>query len=224
MTRVFLVNNLFPDVVWVKEKIKVCSVVGSVTLQQHLLMQISFNPRLTKLFFVTRLTKGGCYNPLPRFSEPNPLWNWFWYQKVDMDLLYPYIPKWVQSAKALRSYDVIKTSRTWKFRYFAKNRRKFKISLYKFWISEFHRVFCLYKRKMVIPTCSVSFSFIVCRYFSKWWIILFLKLKRLQQPPLTLWLWGLTLPPGKVVPPFFFHENDRKGCKRDYLYAHGKFL
>ena len=40
-----------------------------------------FNPRLTKLFFVTRLTKGGgCYNPLPRFSKPNPLWNWFWYQ------------------------------------------------------------------------------------------------------------------------------------------------
>ena len=32
---------------------------------------LSFNPRLTKLFFVTRLTKGGCYNPLPRFSEPN---------------------------------------------------------------------------------------------------------------------------------------------------------
>ena len=22
------------------------------------------NPRLTKLFFVTRLTRGGCYNPL----------------------------------------------------------------------------------------------------------------------------------------------------------------
>ena len=41
---------------------------------------VTFNPRLTKLFFVTRLTKGGCYNPLPRFSKPNPLWNWFWYQ------------------------------------------------------------------------------------------------------------------------------------------------
>ena len=38
------------------------------------------NPRLTKLFFVTRLTKGGCYNHLSRFSEQNPLWNWFWYQ------------------------------------------------------------------------------------------------------------------------------------------------
>ena len=25
-----------------------------------------------------------------------------------MDLFYPYIPKWVQPAKALRSYDVIK--------------------------------------------------------------------------------------------------------------------
>ena len=34
--------------------------------------KLSFNPRLTKLFFVTRLTTGGCYNSLPRFSEPNP--------------------------------------------------------------------------------------------------------------------------------------------------------
>ena len=33
----------------------------------------NLNPRLTKSFFVTRLTKGGCYNPLPRFSKPNPL-------------------------------------------------------------------------------------------------------------------------------------------------------
>ena len=41
-----------------------------------------FNPCLTKLFFVTRLTGGGggSCNPLPRFSEANPLWNWFWYQ------------------------------------------------------------------------------------------------------------------------------------------------
>ena len=43
-----------------------------------------------------------------------------------MDLLYPYIPKWVQSATALRSYDLIKTCRTWKFWFFAKNRRKLK--------------------------------------------------------------------------------------------------
>ena len=32
------------------------------------------------------------------------------------------------------------------------------------------------------------------------------------------------LPPGKVVPPFFVHENDREGCKTDYLYALGNFL
>ena len=50
---------------------------------------------------------GGCCN-LPRFSEPNPLWNWFLYQKVGMEFLYSYIPKSVKSAKALRSYDVIK--------------------------------------------------------------------------------------------------------------------
>ena len=110
-----------------------------------------------------------------------------------------YIPKWVQSAKALRSYDVIKTCRTWKLRFFAKNRWKFKISLLKFWISEFHRFFLLYKRKMVIPTCFVSFSIIVCRCVSKWRIDVFLKLKTLHLP-LTLWLWRLTLPPGKVVP------------------------
>ena len=29
---------------------------------------------------------------------------------------------------------------------------------------------------------------------------------------------------GKVVPLIFFHENDHKGSKRDYLYALGKFL
>ena len=34
------------------------------------------------------------------------------------DLLYPYIPKWVQSAMALRSYDVIKHRGTWKFAIF----------------------------------------------------------------------------------------------------------
>ena len=31
------------------------------------------NPRLTKLYFVTRLTKGGYYNALKRFSLLNPL-------------------------------------------------------------------------------------------------------------------------------------------------------
>ena len=62
------------------------------------------NPRLTKLFFVARLTKWGCYNPLPRFSQPN-------------------------------KKDNVKSNAT---------------------------------------------------------------------TPLTLWRWQLTLPPGKVVPPFFF--------------------
>ena len=61
------------------------------------------NTRITKLFFVTRLTGGGVLQPLPRFSEPNPRWNWFWYQLVGMEFFYSNIPKWVQSAKALRS-------------------------------------------------------------------------------------------------------------------------
>ena len=132
-----------------------------------------------------------------------------------MDLLYPYIPKWVQSAKALRSYDVIKTCRTWKLRFFAKNRRKKKnkISLLKFWISEFHRVFYLNKRKMVIPTCFVSFSIIVCRYFSKWRINVFSKLKRLQQAPSPSDFDSLPYPRVRWYP-HFFHENDRKDVKK----------
>ena len=77
---------------------------------------------------------------------------------------------------------------------------------------------------MVIPTCSVSFSIIVCRYFSKWRIFCFLKTEKVAStPPHPLTLTAY-LPPGKVVPPIFFHENDRKGCKRDYLNALGNFL
>ena len=40
----------------------------------------------------------------------------------------------------------------------------------------------------------------------------------------TLWLWWRTLLLSKVVPPFFFHQNDLKGCERDYLDALGHFL
>ena len=145
-----------------------------------------------------------------------------------MDLLYPYIPNWVQSVKALHSYDVIKTCRTWNCNFLQKIGEKPKKSKFRYKSSEyqnFTRVFCLYKRKMVIPTCSVSFSIIVCRYFSKWQINVFLKLKRLQQPPSPSDFDGLPYPRVRWYPQFFFfHENDRKGCKRDYLYTLGNFL
>ena len=45
---------------------------------------------------------------------------------IDIDLLYKYIPKRVQSVKALRSYDVIKHGGTWKLRFFVKNIQKLK--------------------------------------------------------------------------------------------------
>ena len=132
-------------------------------------------------------------------------------------------PKWVQLAKELCSYDVIKTCRTWNcdfLRKIGKNSKfRYKSSEYQ----NFPGFFCLYKRKVVIPTCSVSFSIIVCRYFSKWWIKMSKNWKRLHPPP-TLWLWQLTLPRVRWNPQFFFHENDHKGCKRDYLYALGNFL
>ena len=63
---------------------------------------------------------------------------------------------------------------------------------------------------MVISRCSVSFSIIVCIHFSKWRINVFLKLKKVASTPLTFWLWRLTLPPGKVVPPIFFMKMTAK--------------
>ena len=82
----------------------------------------------------------------------------------------------------------------------------------KFWISEFHRVFCLYKRKVVIPTYFVSFSFIVCRYCSKWRIKCPKTEKRRHPPrhPLSLTAYPT---PGKVVPPFFFMKMTAKDVK-----------
>ena len=73
---------------------------------------------------------------------------------------------------------------------------------------------------MVFLTCSESFSTITCRYFSKWRLKIFWGGKHLS----TFELWRLTLPHLRGVPPGFFDQNDRKGCKRDVLDARGHFL
>ena len=46
----------------------------------------------------------------------------------------------------------------------------------------------------------------------------------LHQPPPYLKFWQLTLPPGKVVPPTFFRQNERNGCSNNVLGALGHFL
>ena len=65
---------------------------------------------------------------------------------------------------------------------------------------------------MVIPTYFVSFSFIVCRYCSKWRIKCPKTEKRRHPPryPLTLMAYPT---PGKVVPPFFFMKMTAKDVK-----------
>ena len=50
-------------------------------------------------------------------------------------------------------------------------------------------------------------------FFSKWRIIFFLKLKRLQQPPSPSDFDGLPYPRVRWYPHNFFHENYRKGCQ-----------
>ena len=124
-----------------------------------------------------------------------------------MDLLYLYIPKWVQSAEALRSYDVIKHAWPENCDILRKIGENSKNSKFRYKSSEYQNftgVFCLYKRKMVIPTCSVSFSIIICRYFSKWRINVFLKLKRLHQLPSPSDLDGLPYSRVRWYPQFFF--------------------
>ena len=90
----------------------------------------------------------------------------------------------------------------------SKKKIRYKSSEYQ----NFTGLFCLYKRKMVIPTCSVSFSIIVCRYFSKWRINVFLKLKRLQQPPSPSDFDGLPYPL-RWYPQFFFMKMTAKDVK-----------
>ena len=66
---------------------------------------------------------------------------------------------------------------------------------------------------MVISTCSVSFSITVCRNFSKWGINIFLKLKRLQQPPSPSDFYGLPYPRVIWYPNFFFMKLTAKDVK-----------
>ena len=47
---------------------------------------------------------------------------------------------------------------------------------------------------------------------------------RWQPPPLPSNFDGSPYPHLRGVPQVFFHQNDRKGCKRDVLDARGHFL
>ena len=90
------------------------------------------------------------------------------------------------------------------------------MSLKKFYISEFHRVFGLQEKEMIFLICTISFKTIQS-FFFKMATFNFL---RWQPPPypqsLTVNLTSL-----KGVPRFFFHQNDRKGCTLDYHYSDG---
>ena len=113
------------------------------------------NPRLTKLFFVTRLTKGVVATPSLDFPNRTPY-------EIDFGInLYSYILKWVQSAKALRSVWRHKNMPDLKIAIFLRkigeNSKNSKFRYKSFEYENFIGLFCLYKRKMVIPTCSVSF-------------------------------------------------------------------
>ena len=97
---------------------------------------LTFNTRLTNLYFVTRLTKGEGVVAAPI----NLI-----LKSIDRYLFYPYMPKRVQSAKALRSYDVIKHGGTQTLQFFVKIGENSNIEISKF--------YPVYRRKMTIQTC-----------------------------------------------------------------------
>ena len=79
---------------------------------------------------------------------------------------------------------------------------------------------------MLFLTSPVSFRSILCRYFSKLRLKIFSDGNRPLPPP-PAYPHTLTAYPTPVlgVPPHFvFHQNDRKGCKRNYLDARGHFV
>ena len=81
------------------------------------------------------------------------------------------------------------------------------------------RIFSENRPKLFL-TCSESFSTIPCRYFSKWR----LKIFEVATTPLHSNFDGSPYPHLKGYSRSFFHQNDRKGCKRDILDARGHFL
>ena len=67
-----MTNILFLAILTFKSKISAHSILKT-TKGEYLLNQIECDlPSSNQGIFVTRLTKGGCCNPLPRFSKPNP--------------------------------------------------------------------------------------------------------------------------------------------------------
>ena len=72
---------------------------------------------------------------------------------------------------------------------------------------------------MVFLTSSVSFRSISYRYRSKWRLEIFSGGNHPLPDPRTLTAYPTPVLGG--TPGFFFHQNDRKGCKRDYLDAQG---
>ena len=73
---------------------------------------------------------------------------------------------------------------------------------------------------MAFLTCSVSLRSISCRHVSKW------RLKIFSGGNHHLYLRNLTAyhTPVSGGTPDFFHQNDRKGRKGDYLDVRGHFL
>ena len=135
-----------------------------------------------------------------------------WYHGIAMGLLFPYIQK-VQTFHVW-CYNCWFYPNCW---FTVKYRPKLNFLPKKF---KFHQVFLLIKEGNDISNIHFKIQDHTMKTFFK---IVISNIARLHQPP-TLWLWRLTLPPGKVVPPTFFHQNDHKGYKRDYLGALGHFI
>ena len=129
----------------------------------------AWSARLTLL-----LPGGGLLQPPMNLKNNPPLDIPIGYHGIAMGLLFPYIPKKVQTSHVWRHSDVIMHDRHrnfgnfWKYRWKQMKIDFFRHKSYKY--RNFYRIFGLCKKEMVLLTYTMSFKTILARNFSKFWL------------------------------------------------------
>ena len=155
-----------------------------------------------------------------------------WYHSIAMGLFFPYIhfhtestnircmkSQWRRNCSFCPIWRIISEMKA-KIEFFAKKVLNIRISLCFFLFllikegNDVSNIYC----KIQDHTMKTFFKIVISNIAGLHQPPLTLWLwRRLHQPPSPSWLWRLTLPPGKVVPPTFFHQNDYKGCTKEII-------
>ena len=150
-----------------------------------------------------------------------PLDTSYWYHSISGSLLFPFITKISKNIQVWRHSDnhcPAQNSRfsvkyRWKLKILPKKVLNIGISLGFLLIKKGNSDFNILC-KFQLHSVQISFK----------WRLKISSGGNHTPPPPSRHIWWLTLPYLKGVPPFFFLQNDRKGCRLDYLDGFGHFL